>query len=81
MITVIVGKVWLWVAAGTRTLLPIITTGLGSIGHRSYARARLTHAEKNVQCDPHPTPYNVPDRSCSATVDNVGKATPPVDPQ
>ena len=36
---------------------------------------------KGRTIEPHPTPYNVPDRSCSATVDNVGKATPPVDPQ
>ena len=34
---VIVGKVWLWVAAGYKALLPIITTGLGSMDHRSHA--------------------------------------------
>ena len=79
-----IGKKWLWVAAYYKTLLPIITSGLGKqdTGHTLEPDPHAgIGGPKGRTIEPHPTSYNVPDRPCSARILNVGNTTPPIDPQ
>ena len=73
------GKVWLWVAAGYKALLPIITSGLGSIGHRPYAGPdrptleRVSNGRQDIMFQtghaPYPTHHDLgrPQRRAKAT--------------
>jgi len=46
---VLFGKVWLWVAAGSKTLLPIITSAPWEATHRRHARARLQRCDRRPE--------------------------------